>query len=134
MGTSTAFNSELRIGRPLYNANTSVELGIIKSINSATTLVLENPLSATISSINYSAETSSTNFTTELYVGDTIVLDSNLRLGTIKSINSDSNLTLYANALSTVSNVTYRHNARDPVTTPGQGDKYLKYPQVGVIT
>ena len=134
LGTSTAFNSELRIGRPLYNANTSVELGIIKSINSATTLVLENPLSATISSINYSAETSSTNFTTELYVGDTIVLDSNLRLGTIKSINSDSNLTLYANALSTVSNVTYRHNARDPVTTPGQGDKYLKYPQVGVIT
>lgn len=136
VGTSTAFNSELRVGRPLYNSsgNTAVELGTIKSINSSTMLVLENPLSATISSINYSAETSSTNFTTELYVGDTIVLDSNIRLGTIKSINSDSNLVLYTNALSTVSNVTYKHNARDPVTTPGQGDKYLKYPQVGVIT
>jgi hypothetical protein len=133
-GYGTSFGSELRIGRPIYNANSNVEIGTIRSINSATSLVLENPISTTISNIAYTAETSSTSFTSEIYVGDTIVVDTNVRLGTVKSINSDSNITLYANSLATVSNVTYMHNARDPVSTPGQGDKYLKYPQVGVIT
>lgn len=133
-GNGTSFGTELRVGRPLYRADNSEELGVIKSISNSSVLTLQAPLITTISDIAYKAETSSTSFTTEIYVGDTIIVDPNVRLGTVKSIESDSNLTLYANAISTVTGVAYQHNSRDPVSTPGQGDKYLKYPQVGVIT
>ena len=133
IGTGTSFNTQLRIGRPIYRTDTNVTLGNISRILSSTTLVLDAPLTSTITNVNYSAITSSTQFTSELFVGDTILTNSNVRLGTVKSINSDSNLTLYANSLATVSNITYQHTQRDTYSTPGEGDKYLKYPQVGVI-
>jgi hypothetical protein len=132
-GTGTKFGSELRIGRPIYRADTSENLGIINAIQSATTLILSDPLDATISNVGYIAEVSATEFTSEIYVNDTIIVG-NTRIGTVKSINSDSSITLYANALITTSNVAYQHNARYPYSTPGQGDKYLKFPQVGVIS
>ena len=131
-GAGSAFGSELRIGRPLYDSGANL-LGTIRSISNATVLTLETPLTSTISNSTYSAVVGSTNFTTELHVGDTILTTSNVRLGTVQSINSDSNITLYNNSTVTVSNVEYQHNARDTISTPGKGDKYLKFPQVGVI-
>lgn len=133
-GNGTAFGSELRIGKPIYRADDGNVIGVITSIKSATSLVLDNPLTTSISSIAYSAETSATAFETDIHVGDTIIVNSNVRLGTVKSINSNSNITLYSNAAATYSNVAFEHNARDPYEAPGQGDKYLKFPQVGVIT
>jgi hypothetical protein len=108
-------------------------IGNISRILSSSSLVLDSPLTTTITSVGYSAIVSSTQFTEELFVGDTIVSNAGIRLGTVKTITSDSNLTLYANSLATVSNIAFQHTERDTYSTPGQGDKYLKYPQVGVI-
>lgn len=132
-GYGTSFGKDVRVGRPIYNASTSTQLGIVSSVTDNTTLKLTAPLDTTISNITYSAETSKTAFTSEIYAGDTILVNSNV-IGIVKTINSDSNITLYANSLYTVSNVTYEHNARDTYSTPGNNDKYLKFPQVGVIT
>lgn len=132
-GNGSSFGTQLRVGRPLYRNDTSVELGIIKNITGPTSCNLVLPLTTTITNVSYSAEVSSTEFTSEIFVGDTIIAG-NTRLGTVKTIYSDSNIALYANSLATVSNVAFQHNNRDPSNTPGEGDKYLKYPQVGVIT
>lgn len=133
-GTGTSFGKDVRVGRPIYREDTMQQLGTVNSVIDNTTLVLDSPLTTTITSIVYAAETSKTEFTSEIFVGDTIVVNSNIRLGTVKSINSDSNITLYGNSLATVSNVTYLHNARDTYSTPGDNDKYLKFPKFGVIT
>lgn len=133
-GYGTSFGTDVRVGRPIYRSDTSAEIGVVAGIESATKLSLVAPLTATISNVGFTAETSTTEFTSEIYVGDTLVVSPNIRLGTVKSINSDSNITLYTNALVTVSNVAFEHNARDTYSVPGRGDKYLKFPQVGVIT
>lgn len=133
-GVGTSFNTELRAGRPLYRSDTGEELGEIIRILNASTLVIDSPLSNSLSSVSYSSISNATEFTKEIYVNDTIIVNTNVKVGTVKSINSDSNITLYTNALVTVSNVTFIHNYREPYREPGSGDKYLKYPQVGVIS
>lgn len=133
-GTGTSFNTELRAGRPLYRSDTGEELGDIIRIISAETLIIDTPLANTLSSVSYSSISSSTIFGSEIYVNDTIIVNTNVKVGTVKTINSDSNITLYTNALVTVSNVSFIHNFREQYKEPGSGDKYLKYPQVGVIT
>lgn len=134
IGTDSLFSTELRIGRPLYRTDTNVLIGNISSIRSATRLTLDNPLTTNISGVGYSSIVGATEFTSELHVGDTLLVNSNVRLGTIKTINSDGNLILYANALANVSSVSFQHTYRDTFQPPGEGDKYLKYPQVGVIS
>ena len=133
VGTNTSFGTELKLGRPVYRADTNQEIGIVKSITSSNICDLINPMVTTISNISYFAETNTTEFSTEIFVGDTILVG-NVRLGTVKSVNSDSNITLYANSLANVTNSQFLHNNKDPSNLPGEGDKYLKYPQVGVIT
>lgn len=133
-GNNTAFNTELRIGKPLYHANTGSFIGNIASIRSATLLTLTLPLSSDLSESSYIATISNTDFINELHVGDTLLTNSNVILGTVKTISSVSNLTLYSNCLANVSNTEFYHSNRDPYGTPGSDDKYLKYPQVGVIS
>ena len=133
-GNNTSFNSELSIGKPIYNANSGALIGTIASIRSATVLTLTQPLSASLPSTQYVATISNTTFTTELHAGDTLLTSDNYILGTIKTISSDSKLTLYSNSISNVSGVAYKHTYRDPYSVPGNNDKYLKYPQVGVIS
>ena len=133
IGTGSSFGTELKVGRPVYRSDTNQEIGIIKNITSSTSCNLINPLTTTISNVGYFAEVSTTEFISEIFVGDTILVG-NTRLGTVKSINSDSNITLYANSLANVTNVQFLHNTKNLNNLPGEGDKYLKYPQVGVIT
>jgi hypothetical protein len=133
-GNSTSFNTELRIGKPLYNFNTGELIGTIASIKSATSLTLSLPLSAPITNLQYVVTINNTEFISELHVGDTLLTNSNVILGTVKTITSDSNLVLYSNSLANVSSSTFLYSNRDPYSTPGDEDKYLKYPQVGVIS
>ena len=130
-GNGTAFNTELAIGKNLYYSGNSI--GIITSIQSATVLTLSGVLSSNLTNVAYTAEGVTTLFTRELYVGDSIVVNTNVILGTVKTINSNTNLVLYSNSLSTVSNVAFEHTARDPYTTPTTGDQYLKFPQVTIL-
>ena len=39
-----------------------------------------------------------------------------------------------AGSTANVNNLSYSHTYRDPYTTPSDGDKYLKYPQFGVLS
>ena len=133
-GTNTSFNTELRAGKPLFRNDTGENLGDISRILNAETLILDAPLENELSSVAYSSISSETLFSNEIYVNDTIIVNTNVKVGTVKSVNSDSNITLYTNSLVTISNVSFLHNFREQYKTPGEGDKYLKYPQVGVIT
>ena len=131
LGTGTVFSSELKVGSNLYVSGNTI--GIIKSIVSSTNLALEVPLTSNISSSAFTAQGTSTLFTTELHVGDVLVDSGNIVIGTVSVISNNTSLTLTTNAAVNVSNDTYSHTTRDPYTTPGQGDKYLKFPQFGVI-
>jgi hypothetical protein len=131
VGDSTSFNTELRVGKNLYYGGNLV--GKIASIQSATSLRLTSPAAYTFTNVPFTADGVTTLFTTELHVGDTILTNANVILGTVKSINSDTNLVLYSNSLSTVSNVAFQHTDRDVYTVPGQGDQYLKFPQLNIL-
>ena len=131
IGSGTAFSTELKVGTNLYVSGNTI--GVIKSIISSTNLALEVPLTSNISSSAYTAQGTSTLFTTELYVGDVLIDSGNVVIGTVSTITNNTSLILTTNAAANVSNDTYSHTTRDPYTTPGQGDKYLKFPQFGVI-
>lgn len=131
IGTGTLFSTELKVGANIYVSGNTI--GVIKSIVSATNLALEVPLTSNITSSAYTAQGTSTLFTTELHVGDVLVDSGNVVIGTVNVIANNTSLTLTTNAAANVSNDTYSHTTRDPYTTPGQGDKYLKFPQFGVI-
>ena len=130
-GSGTSFNTQLAIGKNLYYSGNSI--GIVTSIRSANVLTLSGVLSANLSNVAYTADGTTTLFARELYVGDTIVINTNVILGTVQTINSNTNLVLYSNSLSTASNVSFEHTARDPYTTPTTGDQYLKFPQVTIL-
>ena len=130
-GINTLFAAQLTIGKNLYVAGNSI--GIITSISSNTQLTVDTVLGSTISNVSYTADGSTTIFSREINVNDTIVVNTNVILGTVKTINSNTNLVLYSNSLSTVSNVAFLHTDRDTYTVPMQGDKYLKFPQIGVL-
>jgi hypothetical protein len=136
-GTGTYFRTDLFPGKPIYSnlygnvdANT---IGIVSSITSDTSLTLVSNVVSTFSGSSMYTSGSSTRFVNEIHHGDTII-SGGIVLGTVKSIVSNTALILTANATSTVTNVSYSHTARDPYTIPGQGDKYLKFPQYGVLT
>lgn len=131
IGSGTSFNTELAIGKNMYYNGNSI--GIITSIRSANVLTLSGVLSSNLTNVAYTADGTTTLFARELYVGDTIVVNTNVILGTVKTINSNTNLVLYSNSLSTVSNVAFEHTARDPYTEPTTGDQYLKFPQVTIL-
>lgn len=95
---------------------------------------MDTLLTATFANVTYKAVVNSTEFTSEIKINDTIIVFPDIRLGTVKAINSDSNITLYTNATATVSNIGFSHNRTEPYSTPGSSDKYLKFPQVGVIS
>ena len=131
-GTGTAFNTELTVGKRIYYSGNSI--GTITSIRSNAILTIDSPVSSNLTAVAFTADGSTTLFRTELHLGDTIVVNTNVRLGTVANIHSNTNVELYSNSLSTVSNVSYSHTDRDPYTTPTTGDKYLKYPQIGVLS
>jgi cytoskeletal protein CcmA (bactofilin family) len=132
IGTGTNFSTNLRIGDQLYYSGNLTSIGTIASIISSTKLVLGDPLTSTITSATYASDGDNTRFLTELRVGDTIVV-ANTIIGTVQTLNGNANLTLTSNAYANVTSLAYQHTSRDPYTTPGEGDKYLKFPQVGVL-
>lgn len=129
--SNTAFNSEIRIGKLLYVANTAI--GIVASITSASYLTLDSPITTNFSNVSYAITGNITSFTTDIHLGDTIIANGTT-LGTVKSITNNFELILNANSAATVTDEIYTYTFRDPYTVPGQGDKYLKFPNIRVIT
>jgi Putative Ig domain len=74
----------------------------------------------------------STIFGEELHLGDKIYADSTL-IGVVQTITDNVHITLSNVSTSNIGGAQYSHTRRDPYTVPGQGDKYLKFPQVGVL-
>jgi hypothetical protein len=127
----TTFNTEVRVGKSIYVAN--VFVGTIASVSSANVMTLVDPLMTSITSSAFSITGDNTKFTTDLHLGDTIVSNGSV-IGTVKTINSDNELILTANATIAVNDQSFTHTFKDPYTTPGQGDKYLKFPNIRIIT
>ena len=136
IGSGTKFGTELAPGKQLYTSltgNLSANIiGTITSIISDTTLKLLDPLNSTISGSSYYADGNTTLFTTEIHNGDVIVANG-VQIGTVNYVSSDTSLILTANSTSNIANVSYTHTKRDPYTIPGQGDLYLKFPQVNIL-
>lgn len=130
-GNSTSFTTEAIVGKNIYVSGNSI--GIIRSIISANTLTVLNPLVSNISNASFEIEGVSTLFTSELHIGDAVVVNTNVILGYVSSITSDTNLTMTANSTANANNISYSHIFTDPYTTPTLGDKYLKFPQSGVL-
>lgn len=130
-GNNTTFYTQLTIGFPIYIGN--VILGNISSIRSATELTLDRLPYGIISNSSYVSTTNVTIFAQELHVNDTLLVN-NVIIGTVKTITSNTNITLYTNSISNVNSASFTYTVRDTVSQPGVGDKYLKYPQVGVIS
>lgn len=130
IGNSTSFNTELRVGKILYINNSPV--GSIASISNATYLTLETPITSNFSDEIFEYTGNITAFTS-LHLNDRIVVNGNV-IGTVKTITNDFELVLNGNATETLSNVSYSYTTRDPYTVPGNGDKYLKFPNIRVIT
>ena len=98
----------------------------------------------------------STIFARELSIGQTLVIN-NTEIGRIQEITSNTSLILFANSTITANSASFSHTigettfdrstdattfdhnqtrfytGRVPYTTPSQGDKYLKFPQIGVL-
>jgi len=130
-GTDTSFTTEMRVGANIYYSGNSI--GVIKSIISSNTLSLLFPLTSNISNVAYTADGITTLFTTELHVGDVLVNTGNVVIGTVDTISNNYSLTLTTNSAIAVTDEQYAHTTTDPYTVPGQGDKYLKFPQIGVL-
>jgi hypothetical protein len=131
-GNTTTFTTEAKVGKNIYVAGNSI--GVIRSIVSANVLTVFSPLAANISAVSFDIEGTSTAFTSDLHIGDAVVVNTNVILGYVSSITSDTSMNLTANSTANVNNLSYSHTYRDPYTTPTAGDKYLKYPQFGVLS
>ena len=133
-GNGTSFSTELQVGKILYYANTVI--GTINTISSANVLTVVDLPVAGFSNAAFTAQGVSTRFVDEIHVGDTlnaIISNSNVVIGTVASITSNTSLVLSSNAVTTQANVSYNHTARDPYTTPGLGNQYLKFPQYNIL-
>jgi hypothetical protein len=129
--SATAFNSTIAIGKTLYVANTRI--GTVATISNAHVLTLADPLNSTISNVSYSFTGNITSFTNDILLGDNIV-SNGIVLGNVATIVDDFTLVLSANSAANVTSNTYSYTNKDPYTVPGQGDKYLKFPNIRVIT
>lgn len=127
------FHDELELGSPIYVSG--LLIGNVASIRSNTVLTLNKPppYFAYLSNSSFISTVGLTSFVEDLHVNDTILVN-NVIIGTIRTITSNTNLTLYSNSISNVNASSFTHSYRDPLSLPGEGDKYLKYPKVGVIS
>lgn len=130
-GNMTAFNQELVAGKNIFVS--SVSVGIVNRIFSNTNIKLENPLTSTITNVSFETEGPSTLFNSEIKLGDSIIV-SNVLIGNVATILSDTQLRLTANATANVSDQEFNHVAQDPYNIPLQGDSYLKFPQVNILS
>ena len=128
-GVSTAFGTQLHAGDPIYTS-ANVLIGYVKAVGNATNLtLLANALSTnagiafksnfdiwtsartgtiTTSLASTAVTGTSTQFTTEVAVGDRIAASTDAFLGIVSSITDNTHLTLTANAVSTVTNNAYK--------------------------
>jgi len=133
IGNNTNFTTNLTVGNQLYYSGNNAVIGTIAGIINSTRLTLSDPVTSVFANITYASDGNNTKFLSELHVGDTIVVGTTI-LGTVKTITDDLTISLTTNAYATISSLAYMHTSRDSYTTPGQGDTYLKFPQVGVLT
>lgn len=131
IGTLTEFTQELTAGKNIYVSGSSI--GIVNRIFSNANIRLENPLSSTITSVAFETEGTSTLFNAEIKLGDRLVV-SNVVLGNVATILSNTQLRLTANSSANVSDQAFSHLAQDPYTVPTQGQSYLKFPQVDILS
>ncbi|MCX6268020.1 MAG: hypothetical protein NTW16_11775, partial [Bacteroidetes bacterium] len=96
-GTGTLFSAELAAGDLLFNnSNPPVFIGIVKSIETSTSLTLTNCSAIAVNSAYKSNAVAGTgtSFLTELAVGDRLFKTDNTYIGVVTAIRSDTRLTV----------------------------------------
>lgn len=133
-GIGTLFAVELTIGKNLYYGSNVI--GTITSIRSNTQLSLSSVSTIDFANVSYTADGITTAFVEELYVNDTIIVNisnSNVIIGTVKSITNNNQIVLYANSTSNVSDVNFGYTSRDNYSVPVNSDTYLKFPKTNIL-
>lgn len=130
-GTGTLFAQELQRDKPVY-IGTSL-IGIVDRIYSNTNVKLTSSLTGTITNQNYITTAMTTKFDTELKLGDTLVYNDTV-IGTVKTINSSSNLVLFSESTMNFNNVNFSHIQQDLYTAPDKGGQYLKFPKTNILS
>ena len=120
-GNGTSFNSELATGDLLFTS-ANVFLGAVKTIESGTSLTLTNNATAGGTNIAYKSNAvagTTTNFSSELAVGDRLFKTDNTYLGTVTAIRNASRLNVnITDAVSTAAGTSFRVTT-DQVTGTG---------------
>ena len=124
-GTSTGFTTELSVGDQLFNTS-NVFIGVVKSVESPTSLTLSNYSTVTSTAISYRTRFASvigtaTSFTTELAVGDRLFSTTNSYLGIVTSIATNTSLSLNSRDAVASSGISFKGTS---TTVTGSGTSF----------
>jgi hypothetical protein len=130
-GLNTLFATELQKDSLIYVS--SALIGTVERIYSNTNLQLSSNSLSTFSTQAFTTKVITTKFDSELKLGDTILVNDDV-IGTVKTINSSSSLTLFANSSANIADAKFSHVQQDLYLTPGKGTEYLKFPQTNILS
>jgi hypothetical protein len=130
-GLNTLFATELQKDSLIYVS--SALIGTVERIYSNTNLQLSSNSLSTFSTQAFTTKVITTKFDSELKLGDTILVNDDV-IGTVKTINSASSLTLFANSSANIADAKFSHVQQDLYLTPGKGTEYLKFPQTNILS
>lgn len=130
-GLNTLFATELQKDSLIYVS--SALIGTVERIYSNTNIQLRSNSLSTFSTQAFTTKVITTKFDSELKLGDTILVNDNV-IGTVKTINGASSLTLFANSSANIADAKFSHVQQDLYLTPGKGTEYLKFPQTNILS
>jgi hypothetical protein len=130
-GSNTDFGNELSLGSNIVIAGSTY--GVVERIYSNSNLALVSTPLSNVSITSFSTNVVGTNFNQEIRIGDSIVV-ANVVIGQVQRIDSNLQLILTSNSTSNISDQAFSRTYRNPVTEPSEGDVYLKFPQVNILS
>ena len=130
-GSGTVFAQELQRNNPIYVSSTLI--GFVDRIYSNSNIRLTSELGSTITNQPFVTPAITTKFDTEIKLGDTLVYNDTV-IGTVKKINTASNLELFSDSTLTFNEVNFSHIQQDLYVTPNKSSQYLKFPKTNILS
>lgn len=132
-GVGTTFTTQLVAGDVLYRSSDNAFLGVVKSINSNTSLTLNNNIVYPAANIAFRTQNAlvtgaGTNFMSEFAVGDRVFNTSHAYLGTISSISGNTVMTLNSRDAVAVSGIAFEGSTN---IVTGSGTSFASGTDVG---
>ncbi len=132
-GVGTSFTTQLVAGDVLCRSSDNAFLGVVKSINSNTSLTLNNNIVYPAANITFRTQHAlvtgaGTSFTSEFAVGDRVFNTSHAYLGTISSISGNTVMTLNSRDAVAVSGIAFEGSTN---IVSGSGTNFASGTDVG---